>query len=217
MIRVVIADDHNLVRHGIRALLEKQPDILVIGEADNGLEALKIIKHLMPDIAILDINMPILGGLEVIKELHDQNIQTNTMILSMYSDEALVAQSLRYGAKGYLLKSSVTDELIGAIQQIRSGDAYFSPMLLEELELESIHQLKRSITSYAIDTITRRELEIMRLIGEGKTNYQIARHLGISVKTVEKHRSNIMRKMDVQDLAGLIQKGIKLGFISLEK
>ena len=216
MIRVVIAEDHHLVRQGIRALLEKQPDIVVVGEAQNGFEAINIIEIAKPDIAILDINMPLIGGLEVIKEIESRKIPTFVLMLSMYSDETLIAQAFRYGAKGYLLKRSVTEELTQAIQEIIHGHQFISPIIEEEHKVDIANISKYAYQSNVIDSLTHREIEVLRMISEGNTNYTIGINLEISVKTVEKHRTNLMRKMGVQDVAGLIQRGIKLGLIFLE-
>jgi DNA-binding NarL/FixJ family response regulator len=217
MTRIMIAEDHHLVRQGIRALLEIQPDFSVVGEAQDGQEAIVLLELEKPDVIILDINMPVLSGLEVLKIIKSKNLPVLALILSMYSDVGLISQALRFGARGYMLKRSVTEELIEAIRKIGDGELFLSSAIQEEIDLENIKNEKSSKKIHALDTLTAREIEVLKMIAEGKTNYSISAELGISSKTVEKHRANLMKKMAVQDLAGLIQKGIKLGLIFLER
>ncbi len=216
MIRIVIAEDHHLVRQGLRALLETQSDLQVVGEAEDGQQALELIEKLVPDLAILDINMPRLGGLEVTKIIHERDLPTQVLILTMFSDESVLEQALRNGARGYLLKRSVAEELHNAVRQTAVGELFLSNYLLEEHDLDSLYAADRPDAVNPIDTLTAREVEILQLIATGRTNHAIASDLAISSKTVEKHRSNLMRKMGAQNMAGLITRGIKLGLIHLE-
>lgn len=217
MIRVVVADDHHLVRQGIRALLEMHSDICVVGEADNGLDALSLVETLKPDVVILDINMPQSGGIEVTKEIQERMLPTQVLILSMYSDESLMKQAFRNGARGYLLKRSVTEELIEAVRSSSENIRYLSHEANEQLTVGDLSSNRLLDPKLPVETLTARELQLLKMIANGYTNQAIAHELGISPKTVEKHRGNLMRKMDVQDLAGLLRKGIRLGLIYLEE
>lgn len=216
MIRIVIADDHSLIRQGVRSLLEDVPDIEVVGEAEDGLTARALAERLKPDVLIMDINMPGLTGIQVTEQLTAQSAPTRVIILSMYSDEAVVRQALHSGAKGYLLKRSVIEELALAIRSVHAGNAYFSPeiahlVLAGYLTPESEHS-ERS----AFEKLTLREREVLKMVAEGHTNKEIADHLVISVKTVEKHRASVMEKLGVNDLPGLVRVAIKHNLIFLD-
>lgn len=216
MIRVVVADDHHLVRQGIRALLEKTGEIEVVGEADNGQHALELVHRLLPDVLVMDIAMPRLNGLEAVRRLQGLGIKTRVLILSMHSDTAMVRQSLRYGARGYLLKRAVSDELRLAVQAVNRGEVFLSPEVSGPL-LASFPDLQLdSELADPLGRLTPREREILQLIAEGNTNAAIAKTLGISEKTVEKHRGSLMAKLPARDLAGLIRFAIKHGLIQLD-
>jgi DNA-binding NarL/FixJ family response regulator len=216
MIRVVIADDHHLVRQGIRALLESQDDIQVVGEAKDGYEALELVEYMEPDVLVLDINMPRLEGIEAMKKVFDLDLKTQVLILSMYSDESLIKKAVRNGAKGYLLKRSVTEELLCAIRAASQGEVYLSSDILQTFDIDWLDIQDSSDESDPLERLTDRERQIFKLIADGYTNNAVASDLGISVKTVEKHRSNLMEKLGVQDMAGLIREAIKQGLIFLE-
>ena len=215
MIRVIIAEDHNLVRQGIRALLEKQAHISVVGEAQDGQEALDLTRQMRPDVLLLDINMPLINGIEVIKRIRSVGLPTEVLILSMHEDESMVKRALWNGARGYILKKSITEELFTAINDTSIRRTYLSPQLYNIMDFNKpddgdIRQADQ------IDRLTSRELEVCQLIAGGNTNNEIAQRLGISVKTVEKHRANLMEKLNVQDVASLIREAIKHGVIFLE-
>ena len=216
MIRVVIADDHHLVRQGIRALLESQDDIQVVGEAKDGYEALELVEYMEPDVLVLDINMPRLEGIEAMKKVFDLDLKTQVLILSMYSDKSLIKKAVRNGAKGYLLKRSVTEELLCAIRAASQGEVYLSSDILQTFDIDWLDIQDSSDESDPLERLTDRERQIFKLIADGYTNNAVASDLGISVKTVEKHRSNLMEKLGVQDMAGLIREAIKQGLIFLE-
>jgi DNA-binding NarL/FixJ family response regulator len=212
MIRVVIADDHILVRQGIRALLEMNADIEVLGEAANGQEALQMVKKMKPDVLVMDIMMPRMNGNQVLDELKPLDLPTRVVILSMYFDETLVRQTLRSGARGYVLKQAASEEMILAIRAAALNEMYLSPPVLRILVNDTVLREEGS----PFERLTAREKEVLKLIAEGHSNLEIAELLVISGKTVEKHRANILAKLGVHDLAGLIRTAIRYGLISLD-
>ena len=217
MIRVIIAEDHHLVRQGIRALLEKQAHIQVVGEAQDGQEALELVQSMKPDVLLLDINMPRINGIEVTKRVRTAGLPTEVLILSMYEDESLVKKALRNGARGYILKKSITEELFYAVAAASQRRIYLSPELDKVVDFNSLQQNGHSNPLDEYDRLTSREREVCQLIAEGNTNNEIAQQLGISIKTVEKHRANLMEKLSVQDVASLIREAIKQGVIFIER
>lgn len=217
MIDVIIADDHHLVRKGIRALLESVPDIRVVGEAATGQEAVELAEKHRPHVAVMDISMPRLDGAQATERILNLNLQTQIVILSMHSDSILAQQLLRQGVKGYLLKHSIADELPLAIRAASQGQVYLSPAISESVLTTLMTPGARDIPEEAGELLSAREREVLQLIAEGYTNNAIAEALTISVKTVEKHRANLMAKLDVHDLPGLIRTAIKHGLIFVEK
>lgn len=216
MIRVVVADDHNLVRQGIRALLEKDKDIEVVGEAADGQHAIELVQELLPDVLVIDVAMPRLNGLEALRRLPGLGVKTKTLVLSMHSDTAMIRQALRYGAGGYLLKRAVSDELRLAVRAVSRGETFLSSEVSGPL-LASFPDLhEETPAADPLAHLTPREREILQLIAEGNTNGAIAKHLEISEKTVEKHRASLMAKLPAHDLAGLIRFAIKHGLIHLD-
>lgn len=213
MIRVVIADDHNLVRQGIRALLEKEDYIQVIGEAATGQEAINLAKSLKPDVVVMDIVMPRMDGTQATEHILSLDTPTEVIILSMHSDTILAQQLLRQGVKGYLLKDSIAEELPLAIRFASQGRVYLSPAISDSVLTTLMMPQPEEIPVSLGDLLTRREREVLQLIAEGYTNSAIAEALTISVKTVEKHRANLMAKLDVHDLPTLIRVAIKHGLI----
>jgi DNA-binding NarL/FixJ family response regulator len=216
-IRVIIAEDHHLVRQGIRSLLEKADDIEVVGEAADGQEAVELAERLAPDVVVMDMAMPRLDGSQAVSRVRALDVPTQVVILSMYSDEALVRQALRNGAKGYLLKRSVTEELLLAVRAASRGETYLSPAISGPIIADSLALQADAETLSPSAQLTPREREVLQLVSEGRTNAAIAEALKISVKTVEKHRANVMSKLNVHDLAGLMRAAIKHGLIFLEK
>jgi DNA-binding NarL/FixJ family response regulator len=216
MIRVVIADDQHLIRKAIRLLIEREADILVVGEAANGYEAITLSQQTRPDVLVLDINMPYLDGIQTAQRIQELQLPTQVLILSMYADKYLVRRALRNGARGYALKSAVPQELLTAIRELSQNRMFVSPQVEG---MSGSTEKPEDLLSYPIDpgeSITRRELEILHLIFDGNTNSQIARHLGISVKTVEKHRQNLMKKLSVHDTASLVRKAVQRKLIFVE-
>ena len=209
MIRVLIAEDHLMVRAGIRALLEKAGDIHVMGEASNGQEAIEMTEALKPDVLIMDIMMPRLNGIQAAENIREMKLSTYILLLSMYSDEGFVHQALQCGVKGYVLKSSVSDELLWAVRAVASGKTYLSNPISEIVVESSIHPHTTLPDGDALSALSPREKEILQLIAEEYTSAEIGKMLFISEKTVEKHRTKLMEKLNVRNLAGLVRLAVK--------
>jgi DNA-binding NarL/FixJ family response regulator len=210
-IRVLIADDHSLVRAGIRALLDKLPDMEVVAEASNGREALKLVGQHQPNVVLMDIAMPELNGLEAIRQLTKEFPKIQGIILSMYSDEEHVSRALQAGAAGYLVKGAALAELELAIRSVARGQTYLSPGVSKPVIRE---YLRRTSSSGAAESLTPRQREILQMIAEGKSTKQIALILNISIKTVESHRSQLMKRLDARDIATLVRHALRLGLVS---
>lgn len=215
MIRVIVVDDHHLVRKGILALLSQAADIQVIGEAQDGQEALELIVRSPPDVVVADVAMPRMNGIQMIRHVAKLGVATRVVILSMYSDETLVRQAIKNGAAGYLLKNSVTEELLLAVRSAAKGNIYLSPEVSQAF-LDDYLQRNDSTGQTPLDTLTPREAQVCQLVVEGNSNTEIARQLDLSPKTVEKHRASLMAKLGANDLAGLMRIAIKHKLIILE-
>ena len=216
MIRVLIAEDHHLVRQGIRALLEKAKDIEVIGEAQDGQEAVELTQRIKPDVVVMDIAMPRLNGTQATEQIHSLHLPSRVVILSMYSDDTLVRQALRSGAKGYLLKRSVVEELLLAVRAASRGELFVSSAVSGSLLAPTLAHQQDSEVETPFDRLSEREKQVLKLVAEGQTNNAIAQILSVSVKTVEKHRSNLMDKLNIHDTAGLVRIALKHGLIFLD-
>lgn len=210
-INVVLADDHVLVRKGIKAMLESEPEIHVVGEAGNGNDALTSAKSLKPDILLLDIRMPGMSGLDAAAKLHEVSPDTKAVILSMHDSEEYVLQALRAGAYGYLLKDTDKDEFIKALKQVNAGSRYFSGSVSNVLATHLLNPTPLTKTPGREDPyhLTKREKEILRMAIDGKHNRDIAESLGKSVRTIETHRFNIMKKLDVNNAFDMINKAVR--------
>jgi DNA-binding NarL/FixJ family response regulator len=213
-IRVLLADDHMIVREGLRALLEAEGDVEVVGEAQTGRQAVQLTRRLRPDVVVMDIAMPLLNGLEATRRIVKAVPTTRVLILSAHSDDEYIRQVILLGAAGYLIKQTSADLLSKAIREVEKGNTFFSPSIanrLQSLSLESpdgcgvLRRKKAGLSS--------REVEVLQLIAEGKANKQVAAELGISIKTVEKHRQHLMSKLDLHDTAGLTRYAIAAGII----
>jgi DNA-binding NarL/FixJ family response regulator len=209
MIRVLIAEDHLMVRAGIRALLEKAGDIHVLGEAANGQEAVEMTESLKPDVLIMDIMMPRMNGIQAAENIREKRLPTYILLLSMYSDEGFVHQALQCGVKGYVLKSSVSDELIWAVHAVANGKTYLSSPISEIVVESSINPHSALQDGDPLSVLSPREKEILQLIAEEYTSAEIGKMLFISEKTVEKHRTKLMEKLNVRNLAGLVRLAVK--------
>jgi DNA-binding NarL/FixJ family response regulator len=212
--RILLADDHKLMRSGLKALIEQQPDLTVVGEADDGRQAVSLAASLKPDLLVMDIGMPNLNGIEAAHQITQANPATAIVILSMHSDESYVLRALKAGAKGYLLKDSAESDLIRAVHAVAGGKSFFSPAVSKVLLDDYVRKLQRSGAEDAYDLLTPREREILQLIAEGKSNKDVANLLNLSVYTVETHRSNIMEKLNLRGIPELILYAVRKGIIS---
>ncbi len=215
MIRIMIADDHNLVRQGIRALIERECNFEVVGETADGLATLTMVNKKNPDVLILDIAMPLLTGIQVLERMKVERCKTRVLILSMYSDETIIRQTLKLGAKGYLLKNSVKEELAQAIHAVYDNVYYMNSIVSDILMEKKTSEKSENINPLSL--LTSRQVEILKLIAEGHTNLAISKLLNISVKTVEKHRSNLLSKLKVPDTASLIKLAIRYHLIFINE
>lgn len=210
-LRVVLADDHILVRAGLRKLLESMPDIEVVGEADDGLAVLTLVEQLQPDLALIDIAMPRLNGLDATVHLLQVWPEMKVLILSMHQNEEYVRQALRDGASAYLLKDAAPMELDLAIDAIRRGESYLSPAVTKGILTDYIQRLRRDEPTGT--QLTPRQSEVLKLIAEGLSTKEIARDLELSIKTVETHRSLLMKQLNIHDVAGLVRYALRTGII----
>lgn len=215
-IRVLLAEDHTIVRKGIRALLDRAPDIEVIGEAADGREAIDKTEQLNPDIVVMDISMPLLNGLEATRQIRTKHSNVRVLILTMYSNEEYIFQTLRAGASGYLVKETAPAELISAIRAAYQGESFLSPTISRKVIDEYIQQVESVIEVSRYDRLTRREREVLQLIAEGFTNREIAENLFISEKTARAHRANLMDKLDLHSTAELAIYAARKGVINLD-
>jgi two-component system, NarL family, response regulator NreC len=213
-VRIVLADDHTIVRHGLRLVLERQPDFAVVGEASNGREAIEVVIRENPDVAVMDIAMPLLNGIEAAKRIAEERVKTAVVILSMHSDESYILKALRAGARGYLLKDSAETDLIQAIRAVCVGKAFFSPAVSRVLADDYLRQIRQQGVEDPYELLTARERELLQLIVELKSTKDIAALLGISPRTIDTHRGNLMQKLNVHSIPELILYAMRKGVIS---
>jgi DNA-binding NarL/FixJ family response regulator len=216
MITVLIAEDHLMVRAGIRALLEKAGDISILGEASNGQEAVEMTQELKPDVLIMDIMMPRMNGIQAAENIRSLRLPTHILLLSMYSDAGFIHQALQCGVKGYVLKSSVSDELLWAVRVVAGGQTFLSSPISEVVVESAIHPHTAGLDNDPLANLSPREKEILQLIAEEYTSVEIANILFISEKTVEKHRARLIEKLNVRNLAGLVRWAIKYHLVNLD-
>ena len=214
--RIVIAEDHTILREGLRSLLSSSSDFEVVGEAEDGREAIRCVEKLKPDLILTDLSMPRMNGMEAIREIKKQSPKTKILVLTVHKTEEYILATLKAGADGYLLKDSTHTELMMAVKNVISGKHYISPAISEKV-IEGYVEGKKSLkprTSW--ETLTQREREILKLIAEGYRNKEIADDLCISVKTVEKHRANLMEKLNLHNVQALTAFAIEKGLVSRE-
>ena len=215
--RVLLVEDHVVVRQGIKALLADEPDIEVVGEADNGREALRYVAELHPDVVLMDISMPGLNGIEATRQIRQNYPEVKVVILSMYANEEYVFQLLRADASGYVLKQSDSSEVLTAIRAALSGGSFLSPPISRAVIDDYVRRAEARGQTDELDLLTSREREVLQLLAEGLSNRKIAEQLSISVKTVETHRSNMMNKLGVDNKTELIKYALRKGWATLQK
>jgi DNA-binding NarL/FixJ family response regulator len=213
--RVLLADDHRIIREGLRSLLQKQPDMEVVDEAEDGITAVRLTEKLHPDIVIMDIGMPDLNGIEAARQIIARVKNVKVIALSMHSDKRFVLEMLKAGASGYLLKDCAFEELIGAIRTVRSGQIYLSNRVTGVVVDEYLHSRPVSDVS-AYNLLSAREREVLQLLAEGNTTKSIAASLNVSTKTIETHRQQIMEKLNLHSVAELTKYAVKEGLTSLD-
>lgn len=207
-IRILLADDHSVVRQGFRALLERQLDMEVIAEATNGREAIQLAETLRPDVIVMDVAMPELNGIEATRRIQEASPQSRVLGLSMHKDAVYVRELLRAGARGYLLKDAIDTDLIGAIRAVARGDGYISPAVSDAV----LSDYRRHVTD-PIDLLSSRERQVLQMIAEGRTNKEIANLLNLSVYTVEAHRGRLLEKLNVHSTSELVRFAVRHGLI----
>jgi DNA-binding NarL/FixJ family response regulator len=215
MITIVLADDHHIVRQALKTLLDAESDFELIGEAGDGIEAVRVVERLNPQVLVLDVMMPLLNGLEVLRQVTDRT-RTRVIVLSMHASDAYISEALKNGAAGYVLKDAQSSELVHAIREVAAGRRYLSPPLSERA-VELYGRRLGQMPEDPYDTLTGREREVLQLAAEGHTNAQISERLFISSRTTETHRANLMRKLGLQNQSELIRFAVRRGIISLDK
>jgi len=213
-IRVLLADDHTLIRAGLRMVVVSQPDFTVVGEASDGREAVALAEQLKPDVVVMDIGMPSLNGIEACRQIHDSLLGTQVIMLSMHSDEGYVLRALKAGAKGYMLKDSAEADLASAIRAVMGGKSFFSPAVSKILLEDYMRKLKRTGAEDSFDLLSPREREVLQLVAEGKSSKEVANLLSLSVYTVETHRAKLMQKLNLHNIPELILYAVRKGVIS---
>lgn len=214
-IRIVLADDHPVVRHGVRGLLQAEPEFVVVGEASNGLETVQLVEKLQPEVLVVDLMIPGVNGLEVIRQIRQRLPLIRIVVLSMHANEPYVLEALRNGAAGYVLKDSSAGDLVLAVRQVLAGQRYLSPPLSERA-VEAYLQRSRETSFDPYDALTEREREVLHLAAEGLSNPDVAARLSISPRTVETHRANLMRKLGLKTQTDLIRYALKRGILPME-
>jgi len=213
-LRIILADDHNILRDGMRLLLERQPGFEVVGEARDGREIVDLAREQRPDVIVMDIAMPNMNGIEATRRIVETRPETGIVILSMHYDESYVLRSLKAGAKAYLLKDALKAELIAAIRAVSEGRSFFSPKVSRVLQEDYIEALGRKDADDSYELLTGREREILQLVAEGKSSKEIATLLDLSVYTVETHRARVMQKLNLRGIPELILYAVRKGIIS---
>jgi len=214
VVRILLADDHSVIRSGLRLVLERQADFQVVAEASDGREAVNAAAEHKPDVVVMDLAMPNLNGIEAARQITSGFPATRVVVLTMHSDEEYVLRALKAGARGYLLKESAEADLIAAVRAVSAGKAFFSPVVSRMLVEDYVRQLQDRDLEDSYDLLTSREREILQLVAEGRSNKEIAGLLNLSVYTVETHRSNIMEKLNLHSVPELILYAVRKGVIA---
>jgi two-component system response regulator NreC len=212
-LRVVLGDDHGLVRSGLRSLLERDHEFEVVGEASNGIEVLSVVDQTRPDVLLLDLGMPHLNGIDTAQRLHDTTPDVKVVVVSMHSDEAYVLRALKAGVRGYVLKQSREADVLDALRAVQAGHAYFSPEVSKLLADDFVRDLERRHLTDPYDTLTFREKEVTQLLMEGKANKEIATALDVSLSTIESHRHSVFQKLNVHTIAELLLYAVRRGLL----
>jgi DNA-binding NarL/FixJ family response regulator len=212
-IKVLIAEDHDIVRAGLRILISADPELEIAGETNNGRAAVRLARKLQPDVVLMDLAMPKGNGLEASRDICRQVPASKVLVLSAYQDDEMVRRVMDAGASGYMTKHSAADELLAAIRQVRDGKFYYSPNIARRLRARRARGIANGVIVSQAPTLTRREREVLELIARGQPNKQIAGNLGVSIKTVEKHRQAVMDKLGIHDVAGLTRYALERGFL----
>jgi two-component system response regulator NreC len=213
-IRILLADDHGIVRKGLRFLLERHSDMEVVGEADNGRDAVRLAQELDPSIVIMDIAMPLLNGIEATVQIAKSNPKTGVVILSMHADEEYLVRVLLAGARAYLLKDAAEMDLVLAVRAVAQGRPFFSPQISQALLEDYMRHLQQKGLEDSYELLTDREKEILQLLAEGKSNKEVAALLGLSIYTVETHRSNLMQRLDLHNTAEIVLYAVRKKIIA---
>jgi DNA-binding NarL/FixJ family response regulator len=211
--RVVLADDHSVVRQGLRAWLERSGHVQVVGEAADGREAVAMVEQLQPDVVIMDIAMPMLNGIDATAQITRRNPDTKVIILSMHADESYILRALGAGAKGYLLKESTETDVLPAVQSVRDGKPYFTPSIARLLLEDYMRSLKQNNLQDSYDLLTEREREVLQLLARGKSNKEVAQILELSPHTIDSHRTNMMQKLNLHNTAEIVLYAVRKGII----
>jgi DNA-binding NarL/FixJ family response regulator len=212
-IGVLLVDDHTVVRQGLRALLRSEEDIEILGEAENGRQAVMLAKKAPPDVVVMDVAMPVMNGLEATRQILKALPSSKVLVLTSYGDDECVEQMMQAGAAGYLIKQTAANDLLKAIREVQRGNAFFSPAIAKRLRDQCRQVFSGGQPARKSIELTSREYEVLQLIAEGSSNKQIAAELAISIKTVEKHRQQVMNKLNIHDVAGLTRYAISKGLI----
>ncbi len=213
-IRILLADDHSILREGLRMLLDRQNEFEVVGDAANGREAVELAASCDPDVVIMDLAMPVLNGIEATRRITAHSPRTAVVILSMHSDESYILRSLKAGARAYLLKDSLKSDLVDAVRAAVRGQSFFSPKVRQVLKEDYVHELASRGAEDTWDLLTDREREVLQLVAEGKTNKDIAALLNISPYTIDTHRGNILQKLNLHSAPELVLYAVRKGIIS---